>query len=64
MLSIKQPGTKVKSRFIVQCHKDKERELIVHISKTVRQKNIKILISLSVIYELGAWNQDVNQAYI
>lgn len=67
VVSIKQPVTeaeKYKARFILQGHKCKQKEFIIHISRTVSHKNIKILISISVIYKLNIWNQDVNQAYI
>lgn len=67
LLAINQPGTdieKYKARFIVQGHTEKETQYTIHISKTVRHKNIKFLISIAVIYKLKVWNKDVNQAYI
>lgn len=67
VLSLKQLHTyeeRYKARFVVQVHKYKEKEFIIHISKTVRHRNIKILLSIAVIYKLKVWNQDDNQAYI
>lgn len=67
VLSIKQPNTEeelYKARFIVQGHKDKEKGFIIHISKTVRHKNIKILLTLAATYKLKVKGQDVKQAYI
>lgn len=37
---------------------------IIHILKSVRHKNTKVLIYIAIIYELKVWNQDVSQAYI
>lgn len=64
---MKQPGTEdegYKARFTVQGEKVKEKTFIIHISKKIRQKNVKILISISATYDLRVWNQYVNQAYI
>lgn len=33
---------------------------IIHISQKLNHKNIKILMSISVIYELELWNRDVD----
>lgn len=49
---------------IVEGHKDSEKEYIIHICKTVRNKNRKILVLISVTYELIILNQDAKQAYI
>lgn len=67
LLPIKQPGTdseRYQARFRVRGHDDKEKEFIMHISKTVRHRNIKIFISIAVLYELKLWNKDVNKASI
>lgn len=39
-------------------------ESLIHKSKTVRDKNIKILFSRSVIYNLKVCNQEVNKSFI
>lgn len=41
-----------------------KKEFMIHISKTGRHRNIKILVSVAVICKLKLLNQDVNQAYI
>lgn len=41
-----------------------EKEAIIHFSKNVRHKNVNMLISVSSLYNLKVWKQNVNQAYI
>lgn len=53
-----------KAIFIVQGHKNKEPEFIIHVSIVVRHKNIKIFVSMSVSYMHKVWNKDTNQSYI
>lgn len=51
---MKQPGSKLekyKARIIFQGHKDREKEFMIPILETVRNKNINILISISVSYK-------------
>lgn len=62
----KQRGTefaKYKARCFVQGHEDKEKDFIIHISKTVRHKYIRILIPIAATYQSKVCNQDVNQPY-
>lgn len=51
-------------RILGQGHENNYNEFIIHIGKKVRHENIKLHISMSAIYTLTVWNQDVNQAYI
>lgn len=51
-----------KVRFIVQRQKDNEKGFITHISNTGGHKH-KVFISISIIHEPKAWNQDFNRAY-
>lgn len=53
-----------KARFIVHGNREKEKEFIIYISKTIRHNIIKMLTLISVIQRLRVWNQDVNKAYI
>ena len=68
ILAIKQPGTtneRYKARFVVQGHKDREKEYIVHTSRTIRHKNIRIMLTITAsLDEYTIWLQDVTQAYI
>ena len=51
ILAIKNPGTlteRHKARFVVQGHKDREKGFLVHISKTVRYRNLRLMISITV----------------
>ena len=68
ILAIKQPGTpneRYKARFVVQGHKDREKNYIIHTSKTVRHKNIRIMMTITASKKgHKIWLQDVTQAYI
>lgn len=58
-----QKSTKLES-FFVQEQKDRIKEFIIQISKRRRHKNIKLLISLPVIYTMNICYQHINQSYI
>lgn len=65
VLSSKLAGTafeKYEATFIVQGHKDKEKDIIINKSKTLRHKNIEILISVWLLYKFKVSNQDVDEA--
>lgn len=67
MLAIKQLGPTnelYKARFIVQGRKDREKEMIKHISRTVGYKNIRILWTIATIFNLEVRPQDVTKAFI
>lgn len=66
-MAIKNPNTgteRYKARFIVQVHKDREREFLFHTSKTVRYRNIRRMLTLSVSLKLDVWFQDVTKSYV
>lgn len=68
ILAIKQPGAdneRYNAPFIVQGHKDKDKNLIIHTYTTVRHKNILITSSISAVFPAyKIWLQDVTKAYI
>ena len=67
ILAIKNPNTpteRYKARFIVQGHKDREKEFLIHTSKTIRYKNIRLILTISAAMNFEVWSQDVTQAYI
>lgn len=49
---------------MVQGHLDRENELLVHASSTVRQQSIELLISLSTILGFPLWSEDMTLAYM
>lgn len=68
ILAIKQPGTqneRYKERFVVQGHRDREKDLIVHTSRTVRHRNIRLMACIASMFpKHKIWLQDVTQEYI
>lgn len=66
-MAIKNPGTpkeRHKARFIVRWHKDREPGYLVHVSKTIKYKNLRLMVTLSATIDFKIWSQDVTQAYI
>ena len=53
-----------KARFVAQGHRDKEKSVLVHNSKTVRQSSIRILLALAALFGFRIWSLDVNNAYL
>lgn len=53
-----------KARFVVQCHLDREKELLLHASTTVCQQAIQLLVPLATIFEFGLWSEDMTLAYV
>lgn len=57
-----------KARFVVQGHKDKEKEYLIQLSKTIRIRNIGLLITLTAIYHLKfgikMWHKHIYNATI
>lgn len=47
-----------------QLHKDKEKTYLSDTSKIIHIRAIRLLNTLSIIYELSLWNQDVRKSYI
>lgn len=62
ILAIKQPGTaneQYSGRFIVQRHKDKDKDLIMHTPRTVRHRNIRLMSSIVAMFPSHKmWLQD------
>lgn len=66
VLSIKNEGTteeKEKARFVVQGHKDKEKNFLVHNSNTSKQASTRLIASISSLFNFTIWTCDVSQAY-
>lgn len=67
VLSIKNKDTGdevYKARFVVQGHKDREKDFLVHISSNLKQSSIRLVLSLAAIFGFNIWSQDITQAYI
>lgn len=66
MLALKNVGIKEethKARFVVQEHRNAERNMIVHSSTNLKQLRSHLIISLKAIYGFVIWTQDIFQAY-
>lgn len=67
VLALKQQRTEAErfnAIFIGEGHTETKKKYIIQISETVGHKNIKLLISIAIIYKLKLYNQDVSQAYL
>jgi len=67
VLALKDVGTKgeiAKARYVVQGHRDKEKNLLVHNTTNLRQGSIKLLAALAAIFGFRIWSHDVSQAYL
>lgn len=53
---------KIKRQGLINSHIRLKKRNLLYISKETNHKNLKILTSVSVIYELKVWKRDVNQA--
>ena len=67
IMAIKNPDTELeryKARFVVQGHRDKEKDILIHTSKTVKYRSKRLMCAIAAILGFNIWNQDVTQAYI
>ena len=67
VLAIKNPDTDeeiYKARFVVQGHKDKEKDFLIHDSPTISTAYIRILIAIAGIFGFRIWSTDIIQAYL
>jgi Reverse transcriptase (RNA-dependent DNA polymerase) len=67
VLSIKDTGTNRevwKSRYVIQGHRDQEKEIMVRSSTNIQQRSLRIVFALSGILGFKIWTQDVTQAYL
>lgn len=66
-LSIKNTETDketYKAIFVVQGHRDKEKDMLVHNLNRIRHRSVRILVAIAATFKLRIWTQDVNQAYL
>lgn len=67
IMEIKSPNTNneiCKDRSVFQGLKHTEKNFLVHDSQTVRIRNIRLLSTLSAIYQFEVINRDVTQSYV
>jgi hypothetical protein len=56
--------TKLKARFIIGGHRDREKPELVHVSTTVKHSSIRMLMAVASIFGLDVWSSDVHQTYL
>jgi len=67
VLAIKHNGDgseKLKARFVVGGHRDREAAKIVHNSTTLRPTSLRLLIALATILGFDIWSTDMKQGYL
>jgi Reverse transcriptase (RNA-dependent DNA polymerase) len=53
-----------KARYVVQGHRDQEKEIMVRSSTNVQQRSLGLVFALASILGFKIWTQDVTQAYL
>lgn len=53
-----------KARYVVQGHLDWDKNMLVHNSTNVGQKDVWLLISIATIFGFEIWSEDMSQAYL
>lgn len=56
--------TKLKARFVVGGHRDREKRELVHVSNTVKHSSLRLLVAVAAIFGFDLWSMDVRQAYL
>ena len=67
ILSIKDFGTDReiwKARYVIQGHRDIEKDIMVRTSTNIQQGSLRLLFSFAGILGFKIWTQDVTQAYL
>ena len=67
VLSIKDKNTDneiTKARFVVQGHRDKDKNKLVHTSTNLWHHSIRLINALAAVFGFRVWSQDVTQAYL
>lgn len=67
VLAIKDAGTDKevwKARYIVQGHRDLERDVLVRRSTTLQQRGVRLIMAMAAIHGFKLWTTDVAQAYL
>lgn len=53
-----------KARYVVQGHRGKEKNTLVHDAQTMRQSSISMVAALAAVFGFRLWSHDVSQAYL
>jgi Reverse transcriptase (RNA-dependent DNA polymerase) len=53
-----------KARFVCQGHRDKERNVLVHNSTTIRQPSTRPIARVAGLFGVRIWSDDVSQAFL
>lgn len=64
-MEIRNAGTSeqtYKAGFVVQGHRDKEKDSIIHNSPTLRHKSVRMVLSIAGLRGFNIWTLDVSQA--
>ena len=67
VLSIKNMNTDkeiYKARFVVQGHKDLDKNYLVYSSSNLKQSSIRIILSIASLFRFHVWSQDITHAYL
>lgn len=52
------------SRFVVQCHNDPEKQMVIYSAKTIFQNSVRVLIAIAIVCRFTIWSQVVSPAYL
>ena len=67
VLTIKDTGNEIeiwKARFVVQGHREKMKNSLVHDIATIKNKSVRLLIALAAIFGFRLFSTDISQSYL
>ena len=67
VLDIKNFGSKdekARARFVVQGHRDKEKDFLVHNTTSLRQRSVRIIVTFAAVKGYRVFRNDIKQAYL
>ncbi len=53
-----------KSRLVIQCHLDPEKDHVVNEAPTILRSSVRLLIALGLSLNYKLWSRDVKQAFV
>lgn len=55
---------RLKARFVIHGNRDKDKNILVHTSTTVKYSSTTLLVALAECFVFLIWSQDISQAYL
>ena len=56
--------TKYQSRYVIEGHRDKLKNFMVHSMATRKLQSVGMLLAIAVTFRIDIWTADLRQAYL